>query len=119
MYLNKGAKQPKVTAAHLITGSILGLTMGVAWTGGASAAPQTLDCVLTNPGNQVSGQSIVVTFDEIGKTMKAQRRTESYSFTDVSISNISPFMKSALMTHRSNAAMFSRIVHSSPAPPAT
>jgi len=85
----KIAKRLTVAAAHCITASMLGLTMGLAWTGGASAVVQVLDCVLTNPGNQASGQSIVVTFDNVGKTLKAQRGTESYSFTNVSISNIS------------------------------
>ena len=87
-YSNARAKQPRTTAAHLIAGSILGLTIGLAWTGGASAAPQALDCVLTNPGSQPNSQPIVVTFDDIGKTLKAQRGTETYNFTNLSISNI-------------------------------
>ena len=65
------------------------LIVALASTKGAVAAPQTLDCVLTNPGSQPNNQPILVTFDDTSKILKARRGTESYSFTNVSISNIS------------------------------
>jgi len=87
IYSKNRAKQLSVTGAHLINGLVLVLTMAT-WIASAFAAPQTFDCVLTNPGSQPNSQSVVVTFDDTGKTLKAQRGTESYSFANVSISNI-------------------------------
>lgn len=58
----------------------------------ASAAPQQLDCSLTDTGNvQTSTQSqlIIVMFDEDAKNIKAQEGGRNYIFSDVSISNVS------------------------------
>ena len=62
-----------------------------AWTAGASAAPQQLDCVLTDTDAQPGSESrqIVIVFDEDAKTVKAQDGSQSYSFSSVSISNVS------------------------------
>jgi len=75
------------------TAAIIGLALMVvsAWTPDASAAPQQLDCVLTDTGAQPGSenQSIVVIFDDAAKTLKAQEGSQSYSFSTVSISNVS------------------------------
>ncbi len=65
------------------------LLSGSAWTG-ASAAPQQFDCVLTDTAEQLASENraIVVVFDQSGKTLKAQDGSQSYSFKNVSISNI-------------------------------
>ncbi len=69
---------------------IVGVLMTV-WTAAASAAPPQLDCVLTDteakPGSE--NRPIVVVFDEDKKTMTAAEGGRSYSFTKVSISNVS------------------------------
>ena len=67
------------------------LAMVLVWTAAASAAPQQLDCVLTdtegNPGSE--NRPIVVVFDEDAKTLTAKGDGNSYSFSKVSISNVS------------------------------
>jgi hypothetical protein len=57
----------------------------------AFAAPSQLNCVLTNTSTQAGSenQTIVVTFDADAKTLTAQEGTQSYNFSNVSISNVS------------------------------
>jgi hypothetical protein len=61
-----------------------------AWTADASAKPQQLDCVLTDteahPGSE--HRPIVVVFDEDAKTLTAKDGDHSYSFSQISISNV-------------------------------
>ncbi len=61
------------------------------WTAAASAAPQRLDCVLTdkeaNPGSK--NRPIVVVFDEGAKTVTAEEGGKTYDLKKVSISNVS------------------------------
>jgi len=80
------------SAAAIVIGALL--TVAV-WTVGAAAEPQRLDCVLTAAavaaGVQAGTESrpIVVTFDEGAKTITAEEGGHSYSFTKVSISDVS------------------------------
>lgn len=58
----------------------------------ASAAPQQLDCMLTDTSNiQTPGESqpFIVTFDEDANNIKAQEGGRNYILSDVSISNVS------------------------------
>ena len=82
----------RIREVHATAAIIVGVLMTVlAWTAAASAAPQQLDCVLTDteakPGSE--NRPIVVVFDEDGKTLTAEEGGRSYSFTKVSISNVS------------------------------
>lgn len=56
----------------------------------AFAAEQRFDCVLTDAAEQLASEhrAVSVWFDENTKTLGAQDGTHSYSFNDVSISNI-------------------------------
>ena len=80
-------REVRATAAMIV-----GVLMTVfVWTAAASAAPQRLDCVLTDteakPGSE--NRPVVVVFDEDNKTLTAEEGGRSYSFKKVSISNIS------------------------------
>ncbi len=80
-------REVRATAAMIV-----GVLMTVlVWTAAASAAPQRLDCVLTDteakPGSE--NRPVVVVFDENNKTLTAEEGGRSYSFKKVSISNIS------------------------------
>jgi hypothetical protein len=67
------------------------LTIAFAWSVGASATPQQLDCVLTDteakPGSE--SRPIVIVFDEDAKTLTAKEGDHSYSFSKISISQVS------------------------------
>ena len=67
------------------------LTIAFAWSVGASAMPQQLDCVLTDteakPGSE--SRPIVIVFDEDAKTLTAKEGDHSYSFSKISISQVS------------------------------
>ncbi len=54
----------------------------------ATAAPQQLHCILTRSDGAAQNQPIIVVFDEEAKTLRAQSGTETYSFSDISISNV-------------------------------
>ena len=75
-------------AAAMICSALLAAS---AWTADTSAKPQQLDCVLTDIGTQPGSESrpIVIVFDEDVKTLKAEASSQSYSFANVSISNVS------------------------------
>ncbi len=57
----------------------------------ASAAPQQLDCVLTDTAAQPGSESrpVVIVFDADVKTLNVKDSSRSYSFSNVSISNVS------------------------------
>jgi hypothetical protein len=67
------------------------LATALVWNAAAFAAPQQLDCVLTDtedkPGSE--NRPIVVVFDVDAKTVTAKDGANSYSFSKVSISNVS------------------------------
>jgi hypothetical protein len=80
-------RSPKVRLmAAIIIPALISL---VAWIE-ASAAAQQFDCVLTDTAEQLASENrtIVVVFDESVKTLKAHDGNQSYSFNNVSISNI-------------------------------
>jgi len=52
------------------------------------AAPQELRCVLASSQTPAQNPPIVVVFDDNAKTLQAQSGSQSYNFTDVSISNV-------------------------------
>jgi hypothetical protein len=56
----------------------------------AFAAEQRLDCVLTDTGEQLASNNgaVSVEFDEGSKALRAQDGSRTYSFNNVSISNI-------------------------------
>jgi hypothetical protein len=58
---------------------------------GASAAQQRLECVLTDTASRLGAEnrSIVVTFDEDRNGLQALVGSQSYSFSQVSISTVS------------------------------
>jgi hypothetical protein len=66
------------------------LPMASACAGDAAAGPQQLDCVLTDteahPGSE--HRPIAVVFDEDAKTLTAKDGDQTYSFSKVSISNV-------------------------------
>ena len=74
-------------AAVIIVNTLLTASV---WAADASAAPQQLDCVLTDteahPGSE--RRPIVVVFDKDAKTLTAKDGDHSYSFGKVSISNV-------------------------------
>jgi hypothetical protein len=67
------------------------LAMVLVWTTAASAAPQQLDCVLTDKEASPASESrpVVVVFDEDAKTVTAEAGGQTYGLEKVSISNIS------------------------------
>jgi hypothetical protein len=76
------------SSAAIIGTALIAVAAGTA---DASATPQRLDCVLTDIGTQPGSESrpIVIVFDEDVKTLKAEASSQSYSFANVSISNVS------------------------------
>ena len=70
---------------------VAALAMGPFWTAPASAAPQRLDCVLTDKEASPASESrpVVVVFDEDAKTVTAEAGGQTYSLEKVSISNVS------------------------------
>jgi hypothetical protein len=67
------------------------VTIGVAMAaqiGISSAAPQQLNCVLASGLPAGQNEPIVVVFDDNANTLRAQSGTQTYTFTDVSISNV-------------------------------
>lgn len=72
----------------LAAAASVGIAAVLGSTAGASAAPQQLNCALAS-GAQQQSQPIVVVFDEDAKTLTAQEGTQSYSFSSVSITNVS------------------------------
>jgi hypothetical protein len=65
------------------------LTMACAWSTGAAAAPQKLDCVLTDTKPGSESRAVAVVFDEDRKTLSAEEGGRSYSFSKVTITYIS------------------------------
>ena len=74
--------------AHLQAAIIVAAIL--AWTAASSAAPQQLNCTLTDTAGQLASATrpIVVSFDADAKTLKAQDGNQSYNFANVSISNV-------------------------------
>jgi hypothetical protein len=70
---------------------VVALTVVCAWRADASAAPQRLDCTLTDSEAHPQSESrpIAVIFDEDQKTLTAEEGNRTYSFIKVSISNVS------------------------------
>jgi hypothetical protein len=70
---------------------MIALLTASAWIADASAAPQQLDCVLTDteahPGSE--SRPITVTFDEDNKTLTAEAGNRHYNFTKATITYIS------------------------------
>ena len=66
------------------------LTIALAWSAGASATPQQLNCVLTDteakPGSE--NRPIAIVFDEDAKTLTAKEGDHSYNFSKILISNV-------------------------------
>ncbi|MDR3421436.1 MAG: hypothetical protein P4L80_09390 [Xanthobacteraceae bacterium] len=62
-----------------------------AWIVEASAAPQQLNCILTDTEAQPGSENrpIIVVFDEDAKTLTAKDGDHTYSFSNISISNVS------------------------------
>ena len=56
----------------------------------ASAAPQQLNCVLTDTADQLASENrpLILIFDDAAKTLTAQAGGQNYNFDNVSISNI-------------------------------
>ena len=72
----------------IVVAALIGV---LARSAGALAAPQQLDCVLTDTGTQPGSESrpITVVFDDEAKTLTVQDSSQNYSFASVSISNVS------------------------------
>jgi hypothetical protein len=85
----KKPQQQRRMSVAVIFAATLAIALTMMATGLMAATSGMLDCVLTNPGSQANNQPIVVTFNDTDKTLAAQRGTKNYSFTNVSISNIS------------------------------
>ncbi len=76
---------------RLSTATIAAVLIGiVASVPSASAATQQLDCVLTDTGTQPGSENraVAVVFDDAAKTLSAQSGGQNFSFTSVSISNV-------------------------------
>jgi len=67
------------------------LTIACAWSTGAAAEPQKLDCLLTDTSTKPGSESrpVAVVFDEDRKTLTAEEGGHSYTFTTVTITYIS------------------------------
>ena len=74
----------------LAVAAAAGITAVLGSAAGASAAPQQLNCVLTDSSAQppTKNQPIVIVFDDSAKTLQAQAGDQSYTFANVSISNV-------------------------------
>ena len=74
--------------AAMIVGA---LATVMVWNAAAAAAPQQLDCVLTDTEGKRGSENrpIVVVFDEDAKTVTAKGGGNNYSFSKVFISNVS------------------------------
>ena len=70
---------------------VYALLTASAWIADASAEPQKFNCVLTDKETQPGSENrpIVVVFDEDAKTLIAKDGDHSYSFSKISISNVS------------------------------
>jgi len=75
------------SAVALLAGASM---IGSAWAADAIAAPRQLDCVLTDTEAQPGSESrpVAVTFDDENKTLTAEEGGRHYSFSKVSISNV-------------------------------
>ena len=71
--------------------AVVALMATCAWTAGASAAPQQLDCVLTDTDGRPHSENraISIVFDQDKKTLTAEEDGKDYRFERVSISNVS------------------------------
>ncbi|MGA8615913.1 MAG: hypothetical protein WB760_30360 [Xanthobacteraceae bacterium] len=74
----------------MVVAIVTALIAITAWTAGASAQSQQLNCTLTDTADQLGSENrpIIITFDQDAKALKAQDGSKSYSFGDVWISNI-------------------------------
>jgi len=73
------------------TALLAGVSMiGLAWVSDAIAAPKQLDCVLTDTEAQPGSEDrpVAIMFDEENKTLIAEEGGHHYSFSKVSISNV-------------------------------
>jgi hypothetical protein len=77
--LMKSRKLPSIAAV---------VALVISQTGISSAAPQQLHCTLASSQPGVQNQVIVVVFDDDAKTLQTQSGSQTYRFTDVSISNV-------------------------------
>jgi len=75
------------SVAAIVVVALFGI---VAWSAGAFASPQHLDCVLTDTGTQPGSESrpIAVVFDEAAKILSVQDGSQNVKFSSVSISNV-------------------------------
>lgn len=71
-------------------GFLAAIAISATWPCTSPAAPQQLTCVLNIAGGAASAQNepLTVIFDDSAGTLQTQRGDRSYSFTDVSISNV-------------------------------
>lgn len=68
----------------------LAVVLAIAAVRTASAAPQQLNCVLTDTADHLASENrpVIVIFDDAAKTLSAQAGGQNYNFDSVSISNI-------------------------------
>jgi hypothetical protein len=87
--IQDGMRMPKAGATAAILAGVSVSIVG--WIADARAAPTRLDCTLTDTDTKPASESrpIGVVFDEVNKTLTAEDGSHSYSFTKVSISNVS------------------------------
>ena len=73
--------------AQMITAMLLA---SITWTRGAAAAPQQLDCVLTDTPARPSSESrpVTVVYDEEDKKLTAEAAGRHYNFSNVTITYI-------------------------------
>jgi hypothetical protein len=79
----RGAGRILAVAAGVGIAAVLGSTAG------ARAAPQQLNCVLASTAQPApNNPPVVVVFDDTAKTLQAKAGDQSYTFGNVSISNV-------------------------------
>ena len=71
----------------IVAAALIGVLAGTA---GASAVAQQFDCVLTDIGTLPGSESraIAVVFDDAAKSLSAQDGSQNFSFSNVTISNV-------------------------------
>jgi hypothetical protein len=80
-------RKVRLSAAIVVTA----LLVASAWTSETFATLQQLNCVLTDIGTQPESEkrAVIIVFDEGVKTLKAEASGQGYSFSNISISNVS------------------------------
>lgn len=81
----------RVKRSERIRATLVGLTILCGWSTSPSAAPQQLDCVLTDTEYKIGSENkgVIINFDEEKRVLMARQNDNNYTFGSASISNVS------------------------------